>query len=124
MMQNKKEKTNTNLTIYQKYMELIYYTNDILKKYPKSETFALVKEIKSNLYTGLRLLMYGIKTYHKQEKLKYLNELDIILNILKVHIRLSYKYKCITMQNYQTWSNHITDICNMLGAWILSCVKK
>ena len=79
MMQNKKEKTNTNLTIYQKYMELIYYTNDILKKYPKSETFALVKEIKSNLYTGLRLLMYGIKTYHKQEKLKYLQYVRIII---------------------------------------------
>lgn len=115
---------NNNLVIYQKYLELIYYSNDILKKYPKSETFALVKEVKNSLYSGLRLLMYAIKVYHKQEKLKYLNELDINLNLLKVYIRLSYKYKYITMQNYQTWSNHITNICNMLGAWISSCLKK
>ena len=32
-----------NLSIYQKYMELIDYTNNIVRKYPKSETFALVK---------------------------------------------------------------------------------
>ena len=70
-------KNKPNLIIYQKYMSLIYYTNDILKKYPKSETFALVKEIKSTLYTGLRLLLYGIKSYSTQDKLKYLNEFDV-----------------------------------------------
>ena len=75
MVNNTKKKTN--LSIYQKYMELIYYTNDLVRKYPKSENFALVKEIKNSLYSGLRLLMYAIKTYSKQEKLKYLNELDI-----------------------------------------------
>ena len=112
----------SNLAIYQKYLELIYYTNDLVRKYPKSENFALVKEIKSSLYSGLRLLMYAIKVFNKQEKLKYLNELDIHLNILKVHIRISYKY--ISLQNYQVWCTHITDICNMLGAWISSCLKK
>lgn len=125
-MPNNTSNTNNkaNLGIYQKYIELIYYTNDLVRKYPKSENFALVKEIKNSMYSGLRLLMYSIKVFSKQEKLKYLNELDINLNLLKVHIRLSYKYKYITIQNYQTWSNLITDICNMLGAWISSCLKK
>ena len=59
----------SNLAIYQKYLELIYYTNDLVRKYPKSENFALVKEIKSSLYSGLRLLMYAIKVFNKQEKL-------------------------------------------------------
>lgn len=113
-----------NLKIYQKYLELIYYSNDIVRKYPKSENFSLVKEIKNSLYVGLRNLMYGVKCYQKQEKLKYLNEFDINLNLLKVQVRLSYKYKYITMQNYQTWSTLVTDICNMLGAWISSCLKR
>ena len=73
------EKSKGNLAIYQKYMELIDYTNNIVRKYPKSETFALVKEIKNTLYSGLRLLMYTIKVFNKQEKLKFLNELDINL---------------------------------------------
>lgn len=115
---------NTNLSIYPKYMELVYYTNSILKKYPKSETFALVKEIKSSVYSGLRILLYAIKSYNKSDKLKYLNEFDIQLSILKVFIRLSYQNKYISVQNYQSWSSLITDLCNMLGAWILSCRKR
>lgn len=119
-----KENNSNNLKIYQKYLELIYYSNDIVRKYPKSENFALVNEIKNSLYIGLRSLMYAIKSYQKQDKLKHLNEFDINLNLLKVHVRLSYKYQYITVKNYQTWSNLITDICNMLGGWISSCLKR
>lgn len=119
-----KENNKNNLTIYQKYLELIYYSNDIVRKYPKSENFTLVTEIKQTLYSGLRNIMYAIKSYNKQEKLKYLNQFDIDLNLLKVHIRISHKYKYISLQNYQTWSSLITDICNMLGGWITSCLKR
>ena len=114
----------SNLIIYQKYMNLIDYTNNIVRKYPKSETFALVKEIKGTLYSGLKLVLYAIKTYKTQDKLKYLNEFDVTLSLLKIHIRLSYKYKYISTQNYNTWCNSITEICNMLGGWINSCAKK
>lgn len=115
---------NNNLTIYQKYLELIYYTNDLVRKYPKSETFSLVEEIKCSLYKGLRCIMYAIKSYKNKDKLTYLNELDINLNLLKVYIRLSYRYKYITVQNYNSWSKLVTDICNMLGGWINVCLKK
>lgn len=112
------------LKIYQKYLDLIYYSNDIVRKYPKSEKFSLVKEIKNSNYVGLRNLMYAIKTFQKNDKLKYLNEFDINLNILKVQIRLSYKYRYISLQNYEYWCKLITDICNMLGGWINSCLKR
>ena len=117
-------KNINDLVIYQKYLELIYYSNDIVRKYPKSERFCLVQEIKSNLYAGLRNLMHGIKIFNKSDKLKYLNEFDINLNLLKVHIRLSYKYQYINMQNYESWCSLLTDICNMLGGWISSCLRK
>ena len=109
---NTKRPSNTSLKIYQKYLELIYYSNDIVRKYPKCENFALVKEIKNSLYVGLRNLMYAIKSYNKKDKLKYLNELDVNLNLLKVQIRLSYKYKYITVKNYESWSFLINDVCN------------
>lgn len=119
-----KDTNQNNLKIYQKYLELLYYSNDIVRKYPKSENFALVSEIKQTIYSGLRNLMYAIKSFQKQDKLKYLNEFDINLNLLKIQVRISYKYKYISMQNYQTWSSLITDICNMLGGWISSCLKR
>ncbi len=121
---NSAKKSAGNLVIYPKYMDLIYYSNDIVRKFPKSEQFALVKEIKNSMYTGLRYIMYAIKVFDKQDKLKYLREVDIQLYLLKVHIRLAYKYKYISMQNYQTWNNIISDICNLLGGWINSCLKR
>ena len=118
------EKINNGLVIYQRYLELVYYTNDLVRKYPKCENFALVAEIKRSLYDGLRSLMYAIKSYNKQEKLKNLGELDVNLDLLKVQSRLSYKYKYISLQNYETLCKHLTDVCNMLGGWINSCQKK
>lgn len=115
---------NSNLQIYKNYEKLIAYTNDIVRKYPKSEKFALVQEIKQTLYQGLRSLLYAIKLYDKREKLTHLNEFDVQLSLLKIHIRLSFKYKYITAQNYEIWSKQITDICNMLGGWINSCTKR
>ena len=113
-------KTNDEPIIYQKYLDLIYYSNDLVRKYPKSERFVLVEEIKRTLYSGLRLLVYALKIYNKQEKLKYLNELDACLKLLQVHIRISFKYKYISMQNYSTWSDKLTEVCKMLGGWISS----
>ena len=115
---------NKSLKISQRYLELVNYSNDIVRKYPKCENFALVQEIKNSLYLGLRNLMYAVKSFNKKDKLQHLNELDINLSLLKVQIRLSYKYRYISLQNYQSWSTIITDICNMLGGWILSCQKR
>ncbi len=113
-----------NLLIYQKYLDLIYYSNDILQKYPKHERFALVQELKKALYEGLRYIIFAQKEFNKANRLKYLNNLDASLNLQKVYIRLSYRYKYINIKNYSTWSESITDICNMLGAWIKVCLKK
>ena len=124
MAQQFQNKTDKSLIIYQKYLNLIYYSYDLIKKYPKSERFVLCQETKQNISTGFKIIMHAQKEYNKAIKIKYLNELDISLNILKIQIRLAYRYKYITIQNYTTWSDKITDICNLLGAWISSCLKK
>ncbi len=113
-----------NLPIYQKYIELIYYTNDLVRKFPKSEKFVLTQEIKQDLYKGLRCLLFALKIYDRNGKLKYLNELDININLVKIHIRLAYRYEYITLQNYTTINKKMFEICNMLGGWINSCLKK
>lgn len=117
-------KTNESLVIYQKYLDLIYYTNNLCRKYPKSEKQALAAETKQSLYHGLRYLIYAYKEYNKRSKLNYLNQIDVELNLQKVFIRLAYKYQYITKQNYETWCHKITDICNMLGGWIKSCLAR
>ena len=109
------EKNKSSLLIYIKYLKLIYFTNDILQKYPKSEKFALVKEIKNTLYNGLCSLMYAIKTNNEQEKTKYLSEFDLTINLLKKHIELSYRYKYINLQNYTIWYTLVKTICQIIS---------
>lgn len=112
------------LMIYKQYIELIYYTEMIVKKYPKIERYALADNIKNNTYEGMKMILYSYKMYQKSDKLKYLNNLDVNLKMLKVLIRISYKNKYINSKNYNAWSKKITNIGNLLGGWIKSCLKQ
>ena len=115
---------NKDLDIIKKYIDLIYYTNNLCIKYPKHEKFSLVSDTKKSLYEGLRNLLYAKKEFYPKNKLNYLNNLDVELNLQKVFIRLAYKYKYISLKNYETWSTLVTEICNMLGGWIKLCQKR
>lgn len=111
------------LIIYKQYTELIYYTEDILKKYPKVERYSLITDIKNTTYGGIKCIIYAYRTYKKEEKIKFLFKLDSELKFLKVLIRISYKNKYISSKNYSAWSKKIFNVCNLLGGWIKSCQK-
>lgn len=104
------------LTIYQKYIDLIYYTNKLITKYPKSERYNLVNEIKNITYKGIRLIIEAQKD--KNSRTEILNKLDTNLKYLIVLIRVSYKNKYISIKNYKTWSYKITIINNLMIGWL------
>ena len=54
------------LKICKQYVEMIYYTEQILKKYPKSERFALVSSIKNKTYEGLECIIRVYKVFEKK----------------------------------------------------------
>ena len=112
------------LMIYKQYVELIYYTETILKKYPKTEKFSLVQSIKNNTYNGLKKVIEAQSEYDKTIRIKILKLLDVDLKVLKVLVRVSYKNKYINIKNYTAWSKKITNIGNLLGGWINSCLKQ
>ena len=120
---NKKDEIE-GLTIYGKYLDLISYTEMILKKYPKSERFALATFTKNKTYEGMESIIYAFKCYDRAQKFNYLNEIDIKLKMIKVLIRVAFKNKYITVQNYRAWSNKLFHVGNLLGAWINSCLKQ
>ena len=111
------------LMIYKQYLELMYYTNMIIKKFPKSERFILCKDIKERTNDGLELILYTYKSFDRKQKLKYLNELDVKLKFLKVLIRVAFKNRYISKKNYDAWSRKITNITNLMGGWIKQCRK-
>lgn len=109
------------LMIYKQYMELIYYMENIVLKYPKCEKLSLVSNIKNNTYLGMRKIIMANKEFNKGKRINILNDLDTDMKILKVLIRLSYKKKYINGNNYRAWSKKISNIGNLLGGWIKSC---
>ena len=72
------------LIIYKQYLELIYYTENITIKYPKSEKLSLVSTIKNNTYNGIYKIIETQKEYNKGKRIVILNELDTELKMLKV----------------------------------------
>ena len=112
------------LMIYKQYLEMIYYVENITKKFPKSEKLSLVTSIKNNTYDGMKKIILAQKEYNKSKRIIILNELDTDMKMLKVLIRVSYKNKYINSKNYSAWSKKITNISNLLGGWINSCLKQ
>lgn len=109
------------LKIYKQYVELIHYTLEILEKYPKKERFSLTNEIKNTTMRGMKLIICAQKAFQKQRRMEILHELDVELKFLKVLVRVSYKKKYINNKNYGAWSRKLSNISNMMGAWIKSC---
>ena len=116
-------KIDNKLVIYQKFTELIYYSNNLLIKYPKSEKFDLCCDIKNVLYKNLRNIIFAWKAFDNKEKLKYLRVVDVDLIFLKSLITISYKSKYISQKNYMVWNDKIAEIGKLLGSWIKICQK-
>ena len=114
-------KKDNRLIIYEKTSNLIIYTKNSLKKYPKSERFDLCADIKNILYQVIEMIIFAWKEKNAIERIKILNKIDSKLYLLKTLVRLSYEFKYITDRNYMTWNEHISEIGKMVGGWIKSC---
>ncbi len=110
------------LVIYKQYVEMVYYTLNILLKFPEKEQFNLIQDIKKVTYEGLYQIIYAQKEYNKRTRLGYLNHLDANLKMLKVLIRISHKKKYINSKNYLAWSKKIANLSNLMAGWIRACL--
>lgn len=110
--------------IYHIYLDFILYLEMITEKYPTSTKMGIVSTIKNSSYDGIKYILLAYKAFDKQEKLKYLNELDINLKMQRVFARISYKRKYINIRNYEAWSRKINLISMSLGGWINSCLRQ
>ena len=112
------------LEIYKEYLNFIFYIEMITEKYPKCSKDGLVASIKTNLYDGLKDIIEAYRVFPKNDKLMYLNKLDVELKMLKVFARVSYKKKYINIKNYEAWSRKINNVGRYLGGWLNSCLKQ
>ncbi len=120
----KPKKTESKLLIYQKYVDLIEYGYKLLIKYPKYEKYALVSEVKRNMYQSLKYILYANKIANKHNRLDILNRLDAEIAMQSFLVRFSYKNRYINTSNYYEWSKRLEEIGKILGGWIKSCLRE
>ena len=115
----KKDEENKLLLIpkSEKYAE---YIIDLIIKLPRTEKFSIGNEYKSSLYRMLEKIMY-INKMSKVDKSKVivtLNEIDALLNIQRIYLRIMKKYKWIDEKKFNVAMNLIYEIGKILGGLI------
>ena len=114
-------KKDDRLVVYERIYKLIFYTNNLLQKYPKAERFALCDRIKNIELMCLENVMYAWKETNSKVRFKLLLDVDVKLYVLKTLTRISYESKYINDKNYVALDNQINEIGKMVGAWRKKC---
>ena len=117
-------KKDNRLIIYEKMINLIAYSKNLMIKFPKSEKFDMCTDIKQLEYIILKNILYAWKEYNNDKKVLYLKQIDVDLMVLKAMIRISHMNKYITDKNLMVWSDRIAEIGKLVGAWIKKCQKE
>lgn len=105
------------LVIKRKLEEMIQYGYIAVSRFPKSERFTLVADIKSSMYAALRLTITANKRYHKKNTLQ---DLDIEVEMLRSLVRLARDLEFLPFKQYEHWQKLNVEIGKMIGGWIKS----
>ena len=105
------------LKIRQKAEEMIAYGYTAVRQFPKSERHVLAQEIRTTMWSILRLI---ITTNHRYYKKTTMQDLDAELDLLRSQIRISMELKFLPFRQYEIWSRHVDEIGRMIGGWFKS----
>jgi hypothetical protein len=105
------------LKILQKTEDMIYYGNQALLQFPKSERYGLGADIKKAMYEFYRLIIVANKKYYKKTTLQ---DADVELEVLRGFLRLAANknLRYLPMGKYENWAKMLVEIGKMLGGWI------
>jgi hypothetical protein len=105
------------LKILQKTEDMIYYGNQALTQFPKSERYALAADIKKSMYAFYRLIITANKKYYKKTTLQ---DADVELETLRGFIRLAANnnLRYLPIRKYENWAKMLSEIGCLLGGWI------
>ena len=118
-------KNEEGLILIPKYNKYIEYMLNVILKLPRTEKFNIGNEYKNIMYEGLKNIMYeGLKNIMYINKLKmneridYLNKIDVELNIQRILLRIMVKNRWIDEKKFNVAINHISEIGKILGGLI------
>lgn len=86
-----------------------------MPKFPKRQQYLLGQRIESHCIDFLGLI---VEANEREEKLKSLKEASVVLNKLRVFVRLAKDLEFLPFKEYQILEEMIDEIGKMLGGWI------
>ena len=115
-MSNKQEQENK-LALIPKAEKYIEYMLQVIFKLPRTEKFSIGTEFKLSLYQMMRNIMM-ISKIEKINILRYLNEIDSLLNTQRIYLRIMKKNKWIDEKKFKVAMELIYEIGKILGGLI------
>ena len=102
------------LTIFQKSYELIKWLHGVAQRLPKSERFVLAQRLEN---TALDFLSAVIEANASRDKAAALGEAEVSLEKLRIHFRLAFELRYVSLKQYETGSRQIDELGRLLGGW-------
>lgn len=103
------------LVLYQKVYDFLLYLYPVIAKFPKYEKFTLQTQIKNCVIDLERCI---IKANKSTTKKNHLYEADVLLEELKMLIRLACDLRYINPHQYGVVCSKVTEIGALLGGMI------
>ncbi len=103
------------LILFQKVYDFLLYIYPVIAKFPKYEKFTLQTQFKNCVVDMARKI---IKANQSTTKKSHLYEADVLLEELKMLIRLSHDLRYINPHQYGVIGGKVAEIGRLLGGMI------
>lgn len=102
-------------TILTKMQDLLLYMLPQIGKFPRDQKYLLGDRIIVKL---LEVQENLLRAYYGKQKLNFLYEANLTLEIIRHLVRLSFASKLFGTDRYEVMSRKLDELGRMVGAWI------
>lgn len=109
------DERKTQSPIFVKTYDFLLWLIPLTLKYPKPQRFLLAERTSQLALEFYELILEAVFT--KLEPLNYITQADLLLNKIRLYMRLGFDLKCLSMGQYEYSSKSLDEIGRLLGGW-------
>lgn len=109
---------NEDYPAFQKWYRILDWILNTCEKYPKSVRFTFSNRI---INYSMDILEKLITAIYQKNKKPILNQINLIIEMLRVFFRLSFERRYISNKQYLYIATEINEFGQMIGGWVKSC---
>ncbi len=109
------EKSRTQSPIFVKTYDFLLWLLPLTIKFPKSQRFLLAEKIGKLALEFYDVILEAAVT--RPVSMDFIPQADLLLNKLRLYLRLSYDLHCISISQYEFASKSMDEIGRLLGGW-------